>query len=708
MKKWMKVLSGIFVLAVGLVVAGVAVLKSLDFNEYRGLIAEQAKAATGRDLTIQGELNIEISLNPAIAVEGVTFANAPWGTRPEMVKLKRLSAEVELLPLLTGDIRLKRLVLVGLDLFAETDAKGRGNWELGAPKKKAAPKKTEESTSVSLPVVKWVRIEDLKLTYRDGRTGAKTQVGLKNLDIRSEGLDDPMTIGVSGDINGQAFQVDGKFGSLNTLIKGGKPFQVSFKMTAPGVSLEAQGSIGKPLEARGLSLNLAVDGKDLGPLAKAAGIDLPKIPPFKLSATVTDPKGGYGFENLEAKMGGSDINGRLSVTLGGVPRPKIVAELNSTLIDVDALLPPSPSPEPDNKGDGKRVFPGDPLPLDGLKAVDARGRLRAKRLVSGGLTFEDVDLGVILGNGRLDVKPLKATLGGGQVNGNLVLDGSLPVPALTVNLDIRKVDYGDVLKQLKIDNIAKGKVDAKINLKGNGGSVRAIMAGLNGRARVVTEGGQIESGLLNVLSADIMSALPFVDSKGDKSIRCGVADFDIRKGQAKAKALIFETGGLSMIGTGGINLADETLDLQIKPRAKKISVLKLAMVPVNVGGTLANPSAVPDLTGTITGAVSTVKDIASGGISIIGKLVGGGSKASGGVDETDYCKLALAGRPLVPAKTSGKTSSKTSTQRSESSQPPAREEETASPTGSTMEQVDKKLESIGKDIGGALKGLFGK
>ncbi len=85
MKNWMKVLSGVFVLAVGMVVAGVAVLKSLDFNEYRGLIAEQAKAATGRDLTIQGELNIEISMNPAIAVEGFTFDNAPWGTRPEMV-----------------------------------------------------------------------------------------------------------------------------------------------------------------------------------------------------------------------------------------------------------------------------------------------------------------------------------------------------------------------------------------------------------------------------------------------------------------------------------------------------------------------------------------------------------------------------------------------------------------------------------------------
>ncbi len=123
MKKWIKVLSAIFVLAVAVVVAGVAILQSLDFNEYRGLIAEQVKAATGRDLTINGELNLELSLNPAVAVEGVTFANADWGSRKDMATLKKFAAEVELLPLLSGDVRVKRLVLVGLDLWAETDAK---------------------------------------------------------------------------------------------------------------------------------------------------------------------------------------------------------------------------------------------------------------------------------------------------------------------------------------------------------------------------------------------------------------------------------------------------------------------------------------------------------------------------------------------------------------------------------------------------------
>jgi uncharacterized protein involved in outer membrane biogenesis len=81
MKHWKKILSGVAVLVVAGLVTGIVIIKSLDFNEYRGLIAEQVKAATGRDMAISGELNLALSLSPSVEVEGVTFANAPWGSR---------------------------------------------------------------------------------------------------------------------------------------------------------------------------------------------------------------------------------------------------------------------------------------------------------------------------------------------------------------------------------------------------------------------------------------------------------------------------------------------------------------------------------------------------------------------------------------------------------------------------------------------------
>ena len=143
MKKLGVILGAVIVLLVGGAVAGIAVLKSMDFNEYKGLIAEQAKAATGRDLTIAGNLELGISLTPSLSVEGVTFSNAAWGSRPEMAKLDRLEAKVSLMPLLSGTVEVQRLILEGLDLLAETDKAGKGNWEFGPPADKPAP--TESS-----------------------------------------------------------------------------------------------------------------------------------------------------------------------------------------------------------------------------------------------------------------------------------------------------------------------------------------------------------------------------------------------------------------------------------------------------------------------------------------------------------------------------------------------------------------------------------
>ena len=122
MRRLWKVLTILTVLSAALVVAGVAILKSMDFNQYRGLITDEVKSITGRELTIAGDLDLDLSFNPAITVEGVTFANAAWGSVPVMAKLKRLEVEAQLLPLLSGDIRVNRIVLIGLDALLEAES----------------------------------------------------------------------------------------------------------------------------------------------------------------------------------------------------------------------------------------------------------------------------------------------------------------------------------------------------------------------------------------------------------------------------------------------------------------------------------------------------------------------------------------------------------------------------------------------------------
>ncbi len=100
------------------------------------------------------------------------------------------------------------------------------------------------------------------------------------------------------------------------------------------------------------------------------------------------------------------------------------------------------------------------------------------------------------------------------------------------------------------------------------------------------------------------------------------------------------------------------------------------------------------------GAVSAVTDLAKGGVNLLGALTGTGGGKSGGAstDATDYCKLALAGKPLVPSKTAAPAPT-------QAAPAPTQAEESKPETA--LESVDKTLKSIGEGIGSGLKSLFG-
>src|SRR5215471_9033494 len=161
-------LAGLVVVVVG---GAVVAIELIDFNQYRSLIADQVKQATGRDLKIAGDLKVGLSLTPTVAVDDMTFANAPWGSRPAMATVKRFEAEMELLPLISGDIRVKRVVLKGADILLETNAKGLGNWAFGQAGAGAQPAATPGGGGTGrLPVVNNITFEDVTVTYKDGIT----------------------------------------------------------------------------------------------------------------------------------------------------------------------------------------------------------------------------------------------------------------------------------------------------------------------------------------------------------------------------------------------------------------------------------------------------------------------------------------------------------------------------------------------------------
>lgn len=687
MKRLTKILAIVGVLVIAIVVAGVAVLKSMDFNEYRAVIAEQVKSATGRDLDIKGDLDLQISLSPAVAVNGVTFANADWGSRPEMVTLDSFAAEVELLPLLSGDVQVTQVILQGVDVLLETDSSGTPNWEF---------KTTEESSSSaddsggdgSLPVVHSVQVRDVNLTYKDGVTGDSHNVSLSVMELSSDSASSPMNLLLETAYNQEAFKITGTLGSVDAL-SDNSMFPVKLNIDALGAAIGLDGTIKEPRSARGMNLGFDVQTKDVAALAvramALAGVDgeapLP-AKPLSVSGAVRDGENTWAVDGLALKIGGSDLAGNVSVNLGG-SRPDISADLTSTMFDVsDVTVESEGSAESasDSGSDDGRVFPNDPLALDGLGAADAAIAFQGGAVKASGITLADVAVELTLKNSRLMVSPFGVTFGDGRIGGEVSLDGSGSAAKLSLAVDGKQIDYGKILKEMAGEETVTGKMDISAQLRGNGSSVRALMAGLDGKLRVVSEEGYIDSGALAFLTGPLMALFEGEDAK---TLRCAVVDFDIAKGQAKSKATVFETGGLSIVGQGNIDLAEEKLGLHFDPRAKNASFASAAEIGIVVGGTLKEPSVGPDVGDVAMEAAGIAAGIATGGLStIIGMAV---DTATSAIDETDYCALALAGKPLQPdesASSSGESE------------------------GSGGSAEPEKQEQDG-GIGGVIDGLFG-
>lgn len=129
--RWWHVVLGITGLILLVVVVGGVLLSVQDVNKFKDLLARKVSEKTGRELTIAGNFDLSISFSPSITADNVTFENAAWGTRPEMLKLGHVEAKVALFPMLSGDIEIERLILEDMDLLAETNEDGVGNWVFG-------------------------------------------------------------------------------------------------------------------------------------------------------------------------------------------------------------------------------------------------------------------------------------------------------------------------------------------------------------------------------------------------------------------------------------------------------------------------------------------------------------------------------------------------------------------------------------------------
>lgn len=675
-KLWIKVVSGLGVLFVAVAVTGVAILSSMDFNRFKADVEKMAEAATGRELTIKGDLKLDISLSPSLNVSGVTMAGAAWGEQKPMMVLSNLQAKVDLLSLLSGQIDIDYIVLDGLVLVLQTDGKGRANWEFETKKAQDGQDANTAGGLAFSPRVRDVRLHNVDLTYIDGATGGRFQVLLANVDLQAESFASPMIAVIDAVYKGVNIDARAKLGSLQHLIGSeGGSFPVNLAISAPGVDLSVIGGVEQPSAGMTVQARIIATVTEMNTLAKLVGMDLAKATRLDARLTVTGAGTAYDISGIDVKVDASDLAGNIKLDLSG-KRPQITGKLKSKLVDVDQLagleIPKAPgaayagisvskvatAPPP---GTAKALFSNVAFPIHALYSADVDVSVRAAKVVLRALDLSGVSAQVTLKGGRLQVAGVKLSVDGGTLDGRFVLNSRGKVPSASAKATVRGVDLGTLLTAMGQGPLLSLKINSDLDVITGGASVQEMMAGMNGELTFSGRNGRIKD-------KTILDLIP-----GMGSISCVVGRLPVKSGTMTAETVLADTPGLGVRVTGNIDLGGERLHLTVIPKAKTISLASFA-VPVRVKGAFSAPYVDVDPKDAVVG---TVANIVKAPVGILVDILGGVTGTNGTGGKNDPCLTGLSGGKTPPSQTETK--------------PPAK----------------AKAEPL-QDLGKALKGLFGQ
>jgi AsmA protein len=177
---------------------------SFDLNEYKPELARLVKLKTGRDLAIDGELTLKVSLAPTVRVEGVRLGNAQWSDTPVMLSVERFEARAGLIALLSRRLDIKRLVLIGATIEVEKDRDGKGNWVLGqstAVESNIAPT-PEKSADIPSFDLSEVEIRNVLIRYRPEPGVTLKEYQVKKILAHGSGADAPLDVEIELDYDG--------------------------------------------------------------------------------------------------------------------------------------------------------------------------------------------------------------------------------------------------------------------------------------------------------------------------------------------------------------------------------------------------------------------------------------------------------------------------------------------------------------------------
>ncbi len=277
-------------IAVGLLIALIIIIPFMvDLNDYKPQISQAAKEATGRDLTIEGD--IKLSLFPWIGMElgAIQLSNAAgFGDQP-FARIEGADVKLKLMPLLRREIEMKTVTLQGLRLNLMVTEDGNDNWsDLSSGDRTAAVDETPtgDATPLTALVIGGLAISDAQVIYDNRATGSRYAIESLDLTTGPVALNAPLDIELNSKLSSSKPNINGTLGIKVRVIADMEKFEqhrlenlhLSFDFNSPDASNNGFNSSGQLVLNSNIDIDLANQRYSLSPTTLTANISNPSLP----------------------------------------------------------------------------------------------------------------------------------------------------------------------------------------------------------------------------------------------------------------------------------------------------------------------------------------------------------------------------------------------------------------------------------------------
>ncbi|ANK82468.1 MAG: hypothetical protein TEF_17990 [Rhizobiales bacterium NRL2] len=647
MKRFLIIVAAILVILIAAVVALPFVVPKSAMVDY---VVAKMEEATGRKVTVGGEPEFSVFPDVTLSINQVSLSNFEGGSTENMAEIRSADIKVDLMAALSGEVVVRRFVLVEPVIVIEKNAEGRFNFDFGGATAAAGDgeklERSGESGGGDLVLsLDDFRMENATVVYIDAQTGERHDISGLNTTMSLPSMSGPFDMTADAEWRGRRVNIvahvddpsaitAGRQTAINAEVSSDDLFSIAFNGAATaGAAPEAAGR--GTVSVANVAELLAWADIVLGPDVRLPGT-------LSLEGDMTASPTRLAIAEAAILFDKNRIEGSIAAELSG-QRPAVTAELTAGDLDFRAYLPEGGGAAASGGNGaapaGSSDWSDDPIDLSALGAADVDLSLKASSITTGMLDVGATDIAVTGRGNSAEVTLRQLALYEGNATGGAKIDLRGAEPGMSVKLELAGVQARPALQQFADFGDFLGTVNADFDLTTRGNTERKLVSALNGAGRITVTDGAIIG--YNLAAAVRNVSTGGLDMTYDKSEKTDFAElsgsFTAKNGLIHNPDLAMNAPLLRVTGSGDIALPPRTIDYRAVPKV----VASLAgqgggddrgiSVPILIRGSWDDPSVQPDMEGIVRGVLESPVDAAKGVADTVKNVGEGGAGAVKGV-----------------------------------------------------------------------------